>query len=248
MEKKNTSPINKDNINNNNNINNINNINININNNINNNNEIQSFNQDIINESSENKIIEKISDLFSDICDENNKDYQKEKNNLIKPFISMNPSISIKDYLERLYKYCRINISTIILVLIYIDRICNINKFKLTYYNIHKLILSSMVVAIKYNEESYYSIIFYAKIGGVSKTEMINLEYNFVTLIKFNLFVKEDLFKKYNDYICSNESEEEESDEPYEDENTSEKSDNNNKDNNNNINIYKNDNNNNKNK
>jgi hypothetical protein len=227
MENISTSPNNKDNKDNNNNI--ITNNNIIINNNINNNNNIiQSLNPNSINENSEKKIIEKISDLLSNICDENDKKHKNESNNnLMKPFISNNPSISIKDYLERLYKYCHISTSTIILTLIYIDRLCNINKFKMTYYNIHKLILSSMVVAIKYNEDSYFSMIFYAKIGGVSKTEMIYLEFYFVTLIKFNLFVKNELFNKYNDYISSKDDEEE-SEEPYEDENSGEISDSNN--------------------
>ena len=229
MENISTSPNNKDNKDNNNNI--ITNNNIIINNNINNNNNIihsLNPNPNSINDNSEKKIIEKISDLLSNICDENDKKHKNESNNnLMKPFISNNPSISIKDYLERLYKYCHINTSTIILTLIYIDRLCNINKFKMTYYNIHKLILSSMVVAIKYNEDSYFSMIFYAKIGGVSKTEMIYLEFYFVTLIKFNLFVKNELFNKYNDYISSNDDEEE-SEEPYEDENSGEISDSNN--------------------
>jgi hypothetical protein len=67
-----------------------------------------------------------------------------------------------------------------------------------------------MVVAIKYNEDQYYSIKFYAKLGGVTKTEMIFLEYYFVSLINFNLFIKKELFDKYDDYISSAESEEEE--------------------------------------
>ena len=37
----------------------------------------------------------------------------------------------------------------------------------------------------------------YAKIGGVSKKEIIYLEYEFLKLIKFNLFVKENLFDLY---------------------------------------------------
>ena len=101
---------------------------------------------------------------------------------------------------------------TIILILIYIDRICNINKCKLSYYNIHKLILGSMIVAIKYNEDEHYSSKFYAKIGGVSLAEIINLEYSFLSLINFNLYVNEDLFNKYNDYLLSSDSDDDDSD------------------------------------
>ena len=193
---------------------------------------IESFNSKEINESVEKKIIKKISDLFSNICQENTKNFKKENNSLTKPFLSINPSISINDYLERLYRYSKMNTSTIILLLIYIDRICNINNFKLTYPIIHKLILSSMIVAIKYNEDEYFSISTYAKLGGVTKPEMVFLEYYFVTLINFNLYVKKELFNKYNDYISSADSEEEENEEI---EDSPENSDNNDLSNNNNI-------------
>ena len=194
---------------------------------------IQSFSTNTINENSEKKIIKKISDLFSKICQENTKNFNKENNSITKPFLSISPSISINDYLERLYKYSKMNISTVILILIYIDRICNINKFKLTYYIIHKLILSSMVVAIKYNEDEYYSIKVYAKLGGVTKAEMVFLEYYFVSLINFNLYVKKELFNKYDDYISSADSEEEENGEI---EDSPENSENNDINKNNNIN------------
>jgi hypothetical protein len=195
-------------------------------------NSVEDINKNFICDSPEKKTIIKITDLFSNICDDNTNEYKNENNKLEKPFLIRNPSISIKDYLERLYKYTKMNSSTIILILIYIDRLCNINKFKLTYYNIHKLILSSMVVAIKYNEDEYYPMKIYAKLGGISKAEMCFLEYYFVSLIKFNLFVTKELFDKYNDYISSADEEEEN-----EDEMSGEISDNNVNDNNFNDNI-----------
>ena len=182
-------------------------------NNNNNNNIINTFNSNIINEKTEKIIIQKISDLLTNLCDENTKDYKSEKSPYIKPFLSrIIPSISIKDYLWRLYKYSKINSSTIILILIYIDRLCNINKFKLTYYNIHKLILASMIIAIKYNEDEYYSIKIYAKLGGVTIAEINLLEYAFIALLNFNLFVTNELFNKYNDYISSVDSDEDDYD------------------------------------
>ena len=185
----------------------------------------KSFNINLINEKLEIKIIENISDLLCHICNENTNKYNIEKNNrLEKYFLSINPSISVKDYLERLYKYTKINSSTIVMILIYIDRLCNINKLKLTYSIIHKLILSSMVVAIKYNEDKYYPMKFYAKLGGISLLELNFLELYFISLINFNLFIKKELFDKYNDYISSAGNEETES----EDENYYEISDNNN--------------------
>ncbi len=172
-------------------------------------------------------ILKKISELLTDICDEN----KKEKNLFYKPlksFYSMNiPIISIKDYLEHLYKYTKISSSTIVLILIYIDRICNLYKCKLSYYNIHKLILGSMVVASKYNEDYYfYSLKYYAKIGGVSQAEIFNLEYNFLALLNFKLYVTEELFYKYNDYLLSSDSDDDSDNWDFDDDNNNINNDN----------------------
>ena len=160
-----------------------------------------------LNKLSDNPEIQKalitMADLLTDICEESSKD--KDTNNkLIKPFISKKiPSISIEKYLERLISHTKMEISTLILILIYIDKICKNNKFRLNYFNIHKLIVTSMLVSIKYNEDDYFSNSFYAKVGGVSITELNHLEYEFLSLIDFDLYVDEDLFSKYSNYILS---------------------------------------------
>ena len=154
--------------------------------------------------------VEIISDLLNNICQEN-KSKKQRQNFLFKSFINKNiPSISVKDYILRLVKHSKINESTIIILLIYIDRICKINNFFLTYYNIHKLILAAFIIAIKYNEDNYYSMIIYSKIGGVTIAELNNLEIEFLKLIKFNLFIPEMLYNKYYNDLMSLKSDSEE--------------------------------------
>ena len=160
--------------------------------------------------------IEIISDLFINICEEN-KIKKSNKNFIIKSFTNkFIPSISIKDYILRLAKHSKVNESTIIIVLIYIDRICNINHLNLTYYNIHKLILASFILAIKYNEENYYSMTFYSKIGGISLSELNNLEFECLILIRYNLFIQPKLFDKYYKDLMSLKNDDDENEE-YED-------------------------------
>ena len=50
------------------------------------------------------------------------------------------PPISINNYLERLVKYTKMENSTLVLILVYIDRLCDINKILLNYFNVHKYI------------------------------------------------------------------------------------------------------------
>jgi hypothetical protein len=154
------------------------------------------------------KMIEIISDLLNNICEEN-KVKSENINKNIKPFMTESiPSLSIKDYLTRLSQFTKINESTIILILIYIDRIGKINKFILTYRNIYKLILASMVIAIKYNEDNFFSSEVYAKLGGLSVLELNYLEFQFLILIKFSLFIEKDLFNKYYYNLLSLQEEE----------------------------------------
>ena len=173
------------------------------------------------------KMIEIISDLLNNICEEN-KDKSENINKNIKPFMTESiPSLSIKDYLTRLSQFTKINESTIILILIYIDRIGKINKFVLTYRNIYKLILASMVIAIKYNEDNFYSSEVYAKLGGLSVPELNYLEFQFLILIKFSLFIEKDLFNKYYYNLLSFQEEDNENIEEDNTEEEDEKSENN---------------------
>jgi len=178
------------------------------------------------------KTIEIISDLLNNICEEN-KDKSEIINKNIKPFMTQNiPSMSIKDYLLRLSQFTKMSESTIIIILIYIDRISNLNNFRLTYRNIYKLILSAMVVAIKYNEDIFYSSSIYAKLGGLSISELNYLEFEFLILIKFSLFIEKDLFDKYKNNLLSLQDEDEDDDDDEDEDNNEEKEDVKNNDNN----------------
>ena len=158
------------------------------------------------------KIITTISALLNNMCKENNTPEINNKNialnKKIKYFMLKKvPSISIQDYLFRLTKYSKICESTLVMILIYIDRICHKYDFKITYYNIYKLMLAAMVLAIKYNEDEFYTSDFYGKLGGISKIEMNNLEYEFACMVNFRLFITEDLFYKYYELLVSSNSE-----------------------------------------
>lgn len=176
------------------------------------------------NELNHSLILNTIAELLTDICDESTKDKDNNTSKLyihitsiigiIKPFLSKKvPAITIKNYLERLIKYTKIESTTLVLILIFIDRVCDINKIRLNYFNIHKLIIASMLVSIKYNEDDYFSNEFYAKVGGIRMTEMNKLEYEFLSLIEFNLFVNEEVFNKYNTYLISAHDDEDDNEE-----------------------------------
>lgn len=61
----------------------------------------------------------------------------------------------------------------------------------------------SLAISIKYNEDQYYESDYYANIGGITKQELIQLEYKFILLSDFILFVDEKDYEKYKQYLLS---------------------------------------------
>ena len=111
------------------------------------------------------------------------------------------PKISIKDYLKRINTYTNIEKNTLIVSLIYIDRICRVSKLTLTCYNIHRILFASILISIKYNEDNFYDNKYYSEIAGISLKELNSLENNFLNLIHFLLYVKDETFKNYESYL-----------------------------------------------
>ena len=142
-------------------------------------------------------LINTLSVILSDICKENDINPIINNKN-ISPFLTDSlQSITINDYLHRLVKYTQAESSTLIAMLIYIDRLCELNNFIVNSYNVYKILFSSLIIAIKYNEDEFYDNKFYAKVGGLNLIEMNNLEINYLSLIDFKLYISEKVFDTY---------------------------------------------------
>ena len=59
------------------------------------------------------------------------------------------------------------------------------------------MLFTSILIAIKYQEDDYYKLNYYAQIAGVSLKDLIKMERDFLSLLDFSLFIDEDLFEKY---------------------------------------------------
>ena len=104
------------------------------------------------------------------------------------------PKIKIEDYITRLYKYSKMEISTLILTYTYIKRFINKENYIISFHNIFRLIMSCSILAIKFNENKVYKNSFYAKIGGFDVDDLNNLEYSIFSRLDFNLRVLDEEF------------------------------------------------------
>lgn len=92
-------------------------------------------------------ILKSINSILSEIINENNdnskaKLIEIQKNTSF--FAKKIPSISVLSYLERIIKYTKMEEATLIVLLIYIDRLCESNSFLLTENNIHRYVVNSL--------------------------------------------------------------------------------------------------------
>lgn len=99
------------------------------------------------------------------------------------------------DYLKRLQKFTDCSNANFVLALIYIERIQEtMGEILLNSYTILRLILASTIIAIKYNYDQTLKNDYYAKIGGVKKEELNELEAAFCEIIDFRLYVSDETF------------------------------------------------------
>ena len=111
------------------------------------------------------------------------------------------PQISIYDYLERIQSYISMEKNTLIISLIFINKICKTAKLTLTYYNIHRILFVAVLLAIKYIEDSIYDNKYNSEVAAIKNEELNLIEYNFLVLINFNLFISNEVYENYCEYL-----------------------------------------------
>ena len=147
------------------------------------------------------RIISSIAINLQEIIDENlmNIKYSYRKGD---PFYSFHlPLISLESYLKRIFYLSKIDISTLIIAIIYIDTFCDNNRYILCINNIHRILMASCVLSIKFNEDFSFGNDYYTKICNFSVDLLNRLEYEFYVMMNFKLMVNEDIYRKYYAYF-----------------------------------------------
>ncbi|KAI9234286.1 MAG: cyclin-domain-containing protein, partial [Podila humilis] len=117
------------------------------------------------------------------------------------------PRISIEAYLARILQFIPFTNEVLLNVLVYLDRIggldgmelieddtllTTLNGFRINSFNIHRLLITCLMVAAKFTSDLFYSNARYAKVGGLSLPELNQLELEFLFTTRFELNVKVD--------------------------------------------------------
>ena len=150
------------------------------------------------------KLINILGKIIGDIIEKSVKYEQKlnkfeENKDDKKDFLCSKeiPKITITDYVRRFIKNTKPEPSTLILGVIYFDRICCNGNIILSFLNVYKLLLISLILAIKFNEEYFETNEFYGKVGGLKIKSINKLEIKVLKIMNYNLYVKQDLYENY---------------------------------------------------
>ncbi|KAJ7981318.1 Cyclin [Quillaja saponaria] len=112
------------------------------------------------------------------------------------------PNISIPKYLERIYKYTNCSPSCFVVGYVYIDRLLHRHPDSLVVsLNVHRLLVSSVMVASKMLDDVPYNNAFYARVGGVSNAELNKLELELLFLLDFGVMVSSQVFESYCSHL-----------------------------------------------
>lgn len=107
------------------------------------------------------------------------------------------PDLPILDYCERLQKYFRCSPTVYLAALIYIDRFVNCSKVTINKLTIHRLLVVSFIIAVKYWEDLHYSNSYYAQVGGVDVKELNKLEVLMLSSLQYDLAISQTQFRQY---------------------------------------------------
>ncbi|KAK9065399.1 hypothetical protein SSX86_016782 [Deinandra increscens subsp. villosa] len=108
------------------------------------------------------------------------------------------PDMTIQSYLERIFRYTRAGPSVYVVAYVYIDRFCSaFPEFRITGRNVHRLLITTIMVASKYVEDMNYRNSYFARVGGITTEEMNTLELEFLFLMNFKIHVNVSVFESY---------------------------------------------------
>ncbi|CAD8060092.1 unnamed protein product [Paramecium primaurelia] len=138
-----------------------------------------------------NQLLITIANILDEIIKETDT-LEIEQDSISYFHASKAPSITLFNYLQRIAKYTHCSEQCFVIALIYLDKLQEKHPYLvLNSKCIHRFLLTSMVIAIKFQDDDYYKNEYYAKVGGVSVREIFVLEQAFLELMDYELFIDE---------------------------------------------------------
>ncbi|RAL11405.1 regulatory cyclin phoB, partial [Aspergillus homomorphus CBS 101889] len=108
------------------------------------------------------------------------------------------PRISVQDYLQRLTTHATLSPPILLSMVYYIDRLCAMYPaFTVSSLTIHRFLITSATVASKGLSDSFWTNKTYARVGGISMTELALLELEFLFRVEWRIVPEPEVLVDY---------------------------------------------------
>ena len=108
------------------------------------------------------------------------------------------PRISVHDYLQRLTTHATLSPPILLSMVYYIDRLCALYPaFNVSSLTIHRFLIASATVASKGLSDSFWTNKTYARVGGISMTELALLELEFLFRVEWRIVPQPEVLVDY---------------------------------------------------
>ncbi|KAJ5171785.1 hypothetical protein N7492_004378 [Penicillium capsulatum] len=108
------------------------------------------------------------------------------------------PRISVQDYLQRLTTHATLSPPILLSMVYYIDRLCALYPaFTVSSLTIHRFLIASATVASKGLSDSFWTNKTYARVGGISMTELAMLELEFLFRVQWRIVPQPEVLVDY---------------------------------------------------
>lgn len=114
------------------------------------------------------------------------------------------PSLPLNKYIsDRICKYMKPNDETITMAITLLDELLMSYEGKLviTQFNIHRLLTVSILISLKFNEDSFCTNDYYAKVIGISNFELNELEVLFLSHLNFDVWIDRETIETYRQHF-----------------------------------------------
>ncbi|KAE8551900.1 Pho80p cyclin [Talaromyces marneffei ATCC 18224] len=108
------------------------------------------------------------------------------------------PRISVRDYLQRLTTHATLSPPILLSMVYYIDRLCALYPaFTVSSLTVHRFLITSATVASKGLSDSFWTNKTYARVGGITITELAMLELDFLWRVEWKIVPQPEVLVDY---------------------------------------------------
>jgi len=112
------------------------------------------------------------------------------------------PSISTSNYLKRLHTYSFCSPTCLVSAFYLLERLAKKDKkYAITTLNVHRLLLVTLLISVKFLEDMSYDSLHFSNVGGIHVKELNRLELEILRELDFNVNISLEDFNRFEDSL-----------------------------------------------